>query len=61
MGLDLAVSIKVRRVRYLGNKWVWFVWAVVFFPVAVVLFLLDAVWIEQEIAPEELEELERRS
>jgi len=59
--LDLAVSVKVWRVRYCGNKWVLFVWTVLFFPVAILLFVLDAVWIEQEIAPEELEKLERGS
>jgi hypothetical protein len=53
------VTIKLRRVRYLGNKWVLFVWTVIFFPVAVVLFLLDAVWIEQDISPADLEKLER--
>jgi len=55
------MSIKVGRVHYHGNKWVLFVWAVVFFPVAVVLLVLDAVWIEEDIAPEQLAALERRS
>jgi hypothetical protein len=53
------MSIKLRRVRYRGNKWVLFVWTVLFFPVAILLFILDAVWIEQEITPEELQVLER--
>jgi hypothetical protein len=55
------VPIKLRRFRYLGNKWVLFVWTVLFFPVAVLLFVLNAVWIEQEITPEELERLDRGS
>lgn len=38
-----------------------FVWALVFFPVAVVLFVLDAVLIEEDITPEQLAQLERRS
>jgi len=54
-----AMSIKLRRVRYRGNKWVLFVWTIVFFPVAILLFVLDAVWIEQEITPEEFEDLDR--
>ncbi len=45
---------KIRYVRYLGNKWFLFVWAVVFFPLAIFLFLLDAVLIEQEIDDDEL-------
>ena len=53
------MSIKMTRVRYRGNKWVLLVCTIVFFPVAVLLFLLDAVWIEQEITPDELEELDR--
>lgn len=52
------MSIKARRFHYHGNKWVLFVWAVVLFPVAIVLFLLDAVWVEQDITPEQLEQLE---
>ena len=52
------MSIKLRRVRYRGNKWVLFVWTIVFFPVAVLLFILDAVWIEQEITQQQLEDLD---
>lgn len=35
------------------------VWTLLFFPVAVLLFFLNTVWIEQEITPEELERLDR--
>ncbi len=53
------MSIKLTRARYRGNKWVLLVCTIVFFPVAILLFMLDAVWIEQEITQEELQELER--
>jgi len=52
------MSIKLTRVRYYGNKWVLFVWTVVFFPVAILLFVLDAALIEQAVTPEQLQELE---
>ncbi|MEM8884838.1 MAG: hypothetical protein AAGD14_12265 [Planctomycetota bacterium] len=54
------MSIKFKRVRYLGSKWVLFFWTILFFPVAVLLFVLDAVWIEHEATPEELNALDSR-
>ncbi len=59
--LARTMSIKLTRARYRGNKWVLLVCTIVFFPVAILLFMLDAVWIEQEITQEELQELERGS
>ena len=52
------MSIKLRKIRYHGNKRVLFVLTVLFFPIAILLFMLNAAWIEQEITPEELEELD---
>ena len=52
------MSIKLTRVHYCGNKWVLLVLTLIFFPLAVLLFLLDAVWIQEEITPDQLAELE---
>ncbi len=55
------MSIKLTRARYRGNKWVLLVCTIVFFPVAVLLFMRDGVWIQQEITQDELQELQRGS
>jgi hypothetical protein len=47
----------VRRLHYRGNKWVPFVWAILLFPVTIVLFAFNAVWIEEEITHGELDQL----
>ena len=53
------MSIKLKRFRYRGDKWWLLVWTVIFFPIAIMLFLLQAVWTEEEITPHELEELDK--
>jgi len=56
--LDWApMSIKITRIHYRGSKWVPLVWGFFFFPVAIVFFLFNAVMIEEEITPVELDQL----
>jgi len=51
------MSIKITRIHYRGSKWVPLVWGFFFFPVAIVFFLFNAVMIEEEITPVELDQL----
>jgi protein-S-isoprenylcysteine O-methyltransferase Ste14 len=51
------MSIKVRRLHYRGSRWVPLFWTIVFFPVAILLFALNAILTEEEITRPELDQL----